>query len=351
MSRSACSARSAAAAGAPWACAVRAASSKIAATLRSGSAVASARCRARSSADTTISASRVWSVRRRAGVWRAATAEPSRGWVNRRRSPSSSTIRASSASSSPASNQATTAASTSAIVGSASAATTRVTSSAAVPEAVDTRMQELLEARGNRELLAGSEGTAIALEGTCELEREKRVAARGLPESDQRRAGNVAPRRAWRSGGSLRGSGRRLQPCAVSLPGAGGEAIPGLRRGQPAGRRPAHRPSGRGRSQGPQPKQCPATGRRRLRRRRGRRRELSHRREERIIDCAVIGGELRLAEQQCGLKRPPLDRRQLGHDIADDIAEEIAQPSEREPRLGLQRAGRRGSENRRRSPP
>ena len=58
VSRSACSASSAAAAGAPRACADRAASSRIAATSRLGSAVASARCRARSSASARRVASR-----------------------------------------------------------------------------------------------------------------------------------------------------------------------------------------------------------------------------------------------------------------------------------------------------
>ena len=51
-------------------------------------------------------------------------------------------------------------------------------------EAVDARVQKLVEVRGNRELLAGRERSASALERVCELEREEGVAARGLPEPD-----------------------------------------------------------------------------------------------------------------------------------------------------------------------
>jgi hypothetical protein len=54
-------------------------------------------------------------------------------------------------------------------------------------EAVDARVQELAEVGGNRELLAGSKRAASALERACKLEREERVAARGLPEPDQGR--------------------------------------------------------------------------------------------------------------------------------------------------------------------
>ena len=40
--------------------------------------------------------------------------------------------------------------------------------------------------------------------------------------------------------------------------------------------------------------------------------EQSQRTEKGGGDCAVVGLEFRIAEQQCGLERPPLDRRQLG---------------------------------------
>ena len=98
--------KSAAAAGAPRRCARE--------PLRSGPrrhrvrvGRASARWRARSSADGAILASRAWSDRRRAGVWRPATAEPSSGCVNRSCSPSSARILASSASASPRSKRGT----------------------------------------------------------------------------------------------------------------------------------------------------------------------------------------------------------------------------------------------------
>ena len=99
--RSASSANSAAAAGAPRACAVVAAASRIAATSASGPDVASARWRARSSAEGTSFASRACSARLRPGVSRAATAEASSGCVKRIRSPSSSRMRVSSVSARP----------------------------------------------------------------------------------------------------------------------------------------------------------------------------------------------------------------------------------------------------------
>ena len=49
--------------------------------------------------------------------------------------------------------------------------------------------------------------------------------------------------------------------------------------------------------------------------------------------------DLRLPEQQRGLERPPLDRRQLGQDVAGGSAEEVGQPRERERRLGLRGPG------------
>jgi hypothetical protein len=54
-------------------------------------------------------------------------------------------------------------------------------------DTIDACAQELVQIRRNRELLAGSERGALALKGTCKFKREERVAARGLPEPDQRR--------------------------------------------------------------------------------------------------------------------------------------------------------------------
>ena len=57
-------------------------------------------------------------------------------------------------------------------------------------------------------------------------------------------------------------------------------------------------------------------------------------------DRAVIGVDLRLPEQQRGLERPPLDRRQLGQDVVGGVAEKVGQPRERERGLGLRRSSR-----------
>ena len=58
--------------------------------------------------------------------------------------------------------------------------------------------------------------------------------------------------------------------------------------------------------------------------------EQSQRPEERGGDRALVGLRLRLPEQQRGLERAALDRRQLGQDIGGVVAEEIGQPRERE---------------------
>ena len=55
-------------------------------------------------------------------------------------------------------------------------------------EAVEALVQEVVEVGGDRELLAGSERAASALERACKLEREEGVAARGFPEPEQCRA-------------------------------------------------------------------------------------------------------------------------------------------------------------------
>jgi hypothetical protein len=52
--------------------------------------------------------------------------------------------------------------------------------------------------------------------------------------------------------------------------------------------------------------------------------------------------DLRFPEQQRGLERPLLDRRQLRQDVAGGIAEKVGQPRERELGLGLR--GSRGQD-------
>ena len=189
VSRSACSASSAAAAGAPRARADRAASSSVAAISRFGSVVASARCRARSSLVGTIVARRACSARRRDGTWWATTAEPSSGWVNRRRSPSSSRILAARVSveaglrialrrplrREPRSDR---------------RAPRRSAPRREPPRSrrVEAGAQELVEVGRDRQLLSRRERAATALEGARELEREEGVAARRLPEPDQGRS-------------------------------------------------------------------------------------------------------------------------------------------------------------------
>ncbi len=53
--------------------------------------------------------------------------------------------------------------------------------------AINTRVQELLEPRRDRELVAELERAAPAAQGSCKLQREERIAARRLPHSDQHR--------------------------------------------------------------------------------------------------------------------------------------------------------------------
>ena len=187
VSRNACSASSAAAAGAPRLCAVRAASSRIEATSASGSAVASARWRARSSLDGTISASRACSDRRRD----RRLARGDRGSEQRMGEAQPLAVELEDPRverlGEPGVEAGPTAVSTSVTVGSATAATARATSSARATEAVDARVEELVEARRNRELLPERERSASSLESVRKLEREERVAARGLPDPDQRR--------------------------------------------------------------------------------------------------------------------------------------------------------------------
>ena len=297
VSLSACSASSAAAAGAPRACADRAASSRTEATSPSGSAVASARCRARSSAvgdDRREPGVQRPSARRASGVRRRR--EPSSGWVKRRRSPSSSRIRAASASASPASARRPTAASTS---GRSDRRAPRrrarpLERAALRPSRRDA--QELVEVGRDRELLAGSERAASALQRAGKLEREEGIAARGLPEPDQGRprerrveVGRAAAR------GARRRSGRRSRSSAVVL--GHGATKPGRQAAtdrQQRGDRLTLE-AVRARSEAPRPTPRPATGRRPPRGRAGRSAASSAQRsEERGGHRAVVGVDLRL---------------------------------------------------------
>ena len=147
---------------------------------------------------------------RRDGVRRTATADPSSGWVNLMRSRSSSRMPAASASCEP---------------GLVAGADRRLHErdrrlgercdrggdlERVGSDAVEAHAQELVEAGRNREILARRERAAAALERGRELEREERVAARGLPELDQHRPGERrAEAIAQAAHASRRGSGRR----------------------------------------------------------------------------------------------------------------------------------------------
>ena len=340
MSLSACSASSAAVAGAPRACAARAASSRIDAISRLGSAVASARCRARSSADGTSFASRACSDRRRDGVWRAATADPSSGWVNRRRSPSSSRIRAASVSASPASERRPTADSTSGTVGSASAATARATSSAA---GLRPSMRACRSSSRSDGIGSSSPGASVPPLRWSALASSS--AKKGLPREVSQSLisvgrGNVASRRARSSSWSRahaqaadldrpqpslgHGAAKPVRHIAADRQQGGDRLI------VEAGERVAKRRKRRS----VQP--LDVVDREAERAVAG---EQPQRSEERGRHGAVVGVDLRLAEQQRGLERPPLDRRQLGQDVAGGVAEEVGQPREREAGLGLRGPG------------
>ena len=108
-------------------------------------------------------------------------------------------------------------------------------------EAVEARVQELVEVGRDRELLAGSERAASALERACKLEREEGVAARGLPEPDQ---GRPRERRVEAGAQQLLERAHaqaadldRSQPSSGTARRSQGAG----RRGPPAGRRPARR--------------------------------------------------------------------------------------------------------------
>ncbi len=313
VSRSACSASSAAAAGAPRACAVRAASSRSRGDVRLGSAVASARWRARSSADGTTSASRACRDLRRAGVWRATTAEPSSGCVNltslavelenpRVERLGEPRVEASAERRFQERDGR---------VGQGCDGVRNLARLGA--EAVDSRVQELVEARRNRELVAGRERAASSLERGSQLEHEEGVAARGLPEPDQGRSWKACAEayveqlvgRAEAEAGDF----DRLEPI---LGNGAAEPVRDLaadcqQRGDrltiQAGERIAE-----GRERGSvQPldvvdrdTEWTVGG------------DQSQRREEGGGHGALVGVDLSVAEQQGGLESPPLDRWQLG---------------------------------------
>ena len=190
---------------------------------------------------------------------------------------------------------------------------------------------------GNREVVAGRERSASALQRGCKLEREERVAARGLPESDQRR-----PRK------------RRVEAGAQQLVGRA-EAQPGDFDRSPSvlgyGAAKPLRHVAADRQQGGD--RLTVQAGERVTKRRKRRRvqpldvvdreadrtvagEPTQRFEEGGGHGAVIDVDLRLAEQQRDFESLPLDRRQRGDHVAR-AAEEVGQPRERELGLGLRR--------------
>ena len=203
-------------------------------------------------------------------------------------------------------------------------------------DAVQTHAQELVEAGRNREILSGCERAAAALERGRKLEREERVAARGLPELDQHRP------RERRVEAVVQELVRRAEAQAADTNRS--QPVVGDRAANPLGNVVAHR------EQGGDLLVVEACDRIPKCRERGRVQPLdvvdreaesavggeqAQRAEERSGHRAGVGGELRLAQQQSGLERPSLDRRQLGQDLGCDLAEDVRQRQEREPRLRL----------------
>ena len=260
--------------------------------------------------------------------------------MKRSRSPSSSMIPASSASVRPASAAPGSARSTSTVVGSAAAATIRATSIASRAEALDALAQELVERRGERKRVAGRWGTAATLDRACELEREEGIAARRLPQPEQGR-----PRE------------RRLEPALEELAERADAQPVDVDRHEPLGQAPSQprrrlaacreqngerllveacedEPESGGR-RGVEPleivdgeAELPVAD------------EEIERGAERRGHGALVRRSPLLAQEQGGLERPPLDRRQLGEDVVDDAPEEVAQAGVREPGLGLGRPAR-----------
>ena len=185
-------------------------------------------------------------------------------------------------------------------------------------EAVDARAQELVEAR--RESGARRRARACRL---CAGARRSSSAKNGLPPEVSQSLisvgrGNVASRRARSSSWVA----PRLRPAtstvAVAPRARRGEATPAPRRGPPAGRRPARRRGGRARSGAPRATRRRATGRRRPRGRADRRAASSRNAPRKAAATARSSAcDLRLAEQQRRLERPPLDRRELRQDVAE----------------------------------
>ena len=199
-------------------------------------------------------------------------------------------------------------------------------------------MQELVQVGGNRKLLAESERAASALERARKLEREEGVASRGLPEPDQRR-----PRERRVEAGAQQLVDRTdAQPGDLDRPQALLRPDPAQPRRYAAAHREqrgdrlpleaGEREADRRERCGVQPLQV--VDRQAERAFGG---EETQRPEERCGNCTLVGASLGPAEQQRGFDRPPLDRRQLRHDPVNGVAEQIAQPSERESGLRLGR--------------
>ena len=259
---SACSASSAAAAGAPRSCADRAASSSVAAISRSGSVVASARCRARSSAVGTIFARRACSARR---AGRQLAGDDS-GAEQRMGEPQALAVeledpRGPSAPSRPALDTAPDRGldERHRRIGERRNDLAHGLERVGA-EAVEAGVQKLVEVRGNRELLA---------------RRERPPRRQSAPASSS--AKNGLPREVSQSlisvgRGNVTSSRVRSSSCVApmlspptstscSRPRARhDEARPARRRGPRAERRPAPRRGARARSEAPRATPRPATG-------------------------------------------------------------------------------------------
>ncbi len=196
-------------------------------------------------------------------------------------------------------------------------------------EIVEALLQEPAEVGGHRELLARGEHAAPALERSCQLEREEGVAARRLPDPEQGR-----PRE-----GGVEADAKQLVDRADTeaadldrpTPLLGHGAAKPLRLAAPDGDKGGERlvvQAGEGEAK---------------RRERGAVQPLHvvdrhaewaggsekpHRSQKRRRHDTFVGRQLRLAQEQSGLERPPLHRRQLGDDLAGRWAEQVGQPCE-----------------------
>ena len=181
----------------------------------------------------------------------------------------------------------------------------------------------------------------LGVEGGSELEREERITPRRLPELDQhrpreRRVEAVAQQLVRRAKAQARGHG----PFVVGSRRPRGSPTPEPRRVPRARRHTLVVAAARPHTESPRARPRPATGRRRRRGRGCARRRATAAPRGRRRPPNVVGAERGVAEQQCGLQGLSLDRRQLGQDVADHLAEHVCQRQERETGLGLRGARR-----------